>query len=98
MAYGHESTTVIPGRTDKAFRDARARLKALPGSDICWQCGQKIDMTLPWNDPMEWTADHVQSIASGGDPYALSNLKPAHRSCNSKRGRAMREGKFSRNW
>ena len=41
---------------------------------VCWLCGRGA---LP-GDP--WTADHVNA----GDPN--SELRPAHRSCNSKRG------------
>lgn len=80
------------------WREVVAQLKALPGSDICWKCGEKIPSDVPHNDPMQWTADHVQSMANGGNAIDLANLRPAHRSCNSKRGRALQNQKASRNW
>lgn len=46
---------------------------------VCWLCGRE-PVTL---DPL--TADHVVPRALGG-PNALSNLRPAHRSCNGRRG------------
>lgn len=82
-----------------AWRELVAQLKALPGSDICWRCGQKIPLDVPNNDPKQWTADHVQSMENGGSALELSNLRPAHRSCNSKRGRNLQINyRLSRNW
>lgn len=73
-------------------------LKDSPGSNVCWKCGKDIDMSLANGHPMQWTADHVQSMANGGAALQLSNLKPAHRSCNSKRGRALQDFRASRDW
>lgn len=81
-----------------AWRELVKQLKALPGSRICWRCGEAIDMELPNNHPMQWTADHVQSMANGGEPLSLANLRPAHRSCNSKRGRQIQGQRLSREW
>ncbi|MCB2413661.1 HNH endonuclease [Demequina sp. TTPB684] len=39
-----------------------------------------------WLHPMAATVDHIVLVADGGND-ALSNLRPAHRSCNSKRNR-----------
>lgn len=86
------------GVSEQEFNRIRDLLKAQPAGDICWRCGLKIDLECDYNDPQAWTADHVQSLANGGDAYALSNLRPAHRSCNSKRGRAMRDTRSSRVW
>lgn len=57
----------------RAYRDP-GYLTA-PKGGICWLCG------LPGAD----TRDHVRPISKGGtnDP---SNLRPAHRACNSRRG------------
>lgn len=99
MAFGRENVGKNAGRSgDPLFNVVKAQLKRMPGSNICWKCGDKIDMTLHYNDPMAWTADHVQSLANGGNPYDLANLKPAHRSCNSKRGRALQNVRASRSW
>jgi len=39
-----------------------------------------------WLHPRAATADHIIMVVEGGSD-ALSNLRPAHRSCNSKRNR-----------
>jgi len=85
-------------RNEYARRMVSDQLKAMPGSDICWKCGKKIDMTIKdHNDPMAWTMDHVQSLANGGS-HTLQNARPAHRSCNSARGRALQNQRASRDW
>lgn len=81
-----------------SWREIVAQLKARPGSDICWICGEKIPTDVPNNDPMQWTADHVQSMASGGEALNLANLRAAHRKCNSKKGRALQNQRASRSW
>lgn len=51
----------------------------------CWLCGKPFDWTVDQErDPMSFTADHVVPIAKGG--RMTGELKPAHRSCNSRRG------------
>lgn len=92
--YGYEQAR----HNAHAWQVVVQQLKELPGSNICWKCGKHINMKLPNNHPMQWTADHVQSMANGGDALALSNLRPAHRSCNSKRGRALQNQRASRVW
>ncbi|MCL2795845.1 MAG: HNH endonuclease [Microbacteriaceae bacterium] len=65
----------------------------------CWLCGKPIDYSLPYTDPMAFTADHVQPRALGGK--LISELRAAHRSCNSRRGaRAEHSGSVetTRNW
>lgn len=42
---------------------------------------------VPPNDPSAPTADHVVPVTLGG-PHSIDNIRLAHRSCNSKRGRA----------
>jgi 5-methylcytosine-specific restriction endonuclease McrA len=39
--------------------------------------------------PRAATADHIVPVIEGGG-HALSNLRPAHRSCNSRRNRSLR--------
>lgn len=51
----------------------------------CWLCGEPIDLDLPPTHPKAFTADHVDAIANGG--RLLGELRPAHRACNSRRGR-----------
>lgn len=71
---------------DYQYRLMRAKLRSIPGHDICHICDEKIDMSLPYTDKWSWTADHVQSRDVGGDVTSLANMLSAHRSCNSKRG------------
>ncbi|WP_249933527.1 hypothetical protein [Mobiluncus mulieris] len=91
---------------DREYRRARAALRTrvrklgIP----CWICLRPIDVELPPNDPMGFTADHVHSLATGGD--LLGQLLPAHRGCNARRGkgeyytkhRLPRRPKNSRQW
>ena len=66
-------------------RDALKRKVARnPERYPCWICRQPIDTTLNWKHPMSFTYDHNVAIANGGDPRG--DGRPAHRSCNSRRG------------
>lgn len=51
----------------------------------CWLCGEPFDLDLPYTHPMAFTADHVDPMANGG--RLLGDLRPSHRSCNSRRGK-----------
>ncbi len=48
----------------------------------CHICGDPIDRTLPANDPMSGSLDHVIPLVGRG-PHVESNLRPAHMMCNS---------------
>lgn len=52
---------------------------------ICQLCDGPVDLSLPWTDRWSATLDHIIPYSLGGadDP---SNLRLAHRSCNSRRG------------
>lgn len=52
---------------------------------VCWLCGEEIDLALRAPDKRSATADHVVPLARGGSDD-LSNLRPAHFACNSRRG------------
>jgi 5-methylcytosine-specific restriction endonuclease McrA len=54
----------------------RARIKATGAA--CHICGQTIDYTLDWLDPLSFVVDHVIPLAKGGQD-ALANKKAAHR-------------------
>lgn len=60
---------------------ARLRRTAPP---VCAWCGGDIDLSLHWKNAWSWTADHIQSLASGGDPDGP--LQPMHRGCNASKG------------
>lgn len=72
-------------------RYRRNREAVLSVSDVCWICGR----------PGADTADHVVPHALGGSD-AVDNLRPAHRSCNARRGIGSRdrliEPRTSRVW
>jgi 5-methylcytosine-specific restriction endonuclease McrA len=58
------------------------------GARICWLCGKAGSWDPADPDPL--TADHVMPRAAGG---RLSELRPAHRSCNSGRGARAAQGR-----
>ena len=47
----------------------------------CGICGQPIDYTLPYLDPLSFEVDHVIAINNGG-PDTLDNKQASHRRCN----------------
>lgn len=69
-----------------SYRDLSVALKRRGKRENlpCWLCGHPIDYELPWKHPMSYTYDHVVAIANGGNPRGEG--RPAHRSCNSRRG------------
>jgi len=91
----------LQGRDDRAYRRMTARAKrTMP--PICsgdQGCGQEIDLTLDWRDPMSWTYDHDVPLSLGGD--LLGPGVPKHRACNARRGNGTRNGEQqtgSRDW
>lgn len=76
----------------RAYRKAQAALKR-QGLPCSW-CGGDILYGLPPAEarrhPLSFTADHVHSLATGGD--AVGTLRPMHqRRCNSQRGDGTRQ-------
>ncbi|ATL70767.1 HNH endonuclease signature motif containing protein [Nocardia terpenica] len=70
------------GLDHRAYRKATRKLRT--ESQVCHICGRLIDVSLPYTDPMSWTADHIIPRSKGG--HLLGEMKAAHRSCNSSRG------------
>lgn len=73
-------------RNDRAYtrrRDA-LRKQARKSDAPCHLCGKPIQWDVPYTHPLAFTADHLTPIALGGS--MTGPLKPAHRSCNSRRG------------
>ena len=67
-----------------ARRKVRAwlRAQALP----CHICGRAIDYSLPAGHPMSFEVDEIVPVSKGGSPIDRSNVAPAHRICNERRG------------
>lgn len=88
-----------PGVSGAAYRAMREHMKAtLPW--LCWRCGLAISRAITEanpRDPKAWTADHVIPREYGG-ATVLSNMKPAHYGCNSRRGNQTHTVPFSEDW
>lgn len=89
-----------PRRNLQSYRNARAALKAKTKRQgwVCWLCHKPFDWSLHPSDKWAWTADHVTPLAVGG--HITGTLKPAHRSCNSRRNDGRREARIptTRRW
>lgn len=67
--------TKYDGRSSQAWKKLRRQI--LEGNDICWLCGK------PGSD----TVDHILPLSKFPElAHDLGNLRPAHKSCNSKKG------------
>lgn len=51
---------------------------------LCWICLRPIDMSIPKNDPMSATRDHLKPVARGGGGQP-NNILLAHKMCNVRR-------------
>jgi 5-methylcytosine-specific restriction endonuclease McrA len=77
------------GRMGRPWR--RLRTEILAQSDICYLCGK----------PGADTVDHVVPLSVAPErAHDKTNLAPAHRSCNSKKGNrwSVVSGSASRRW
>lgn len=97
---GYEDPEYRRGRSGRPLTRLRDKIKR-EGSHICWLCGKPIDMALHYNDPWSWTMDHLIPLSDA--PWLAldeANIREAHRSCNSSRGKRapIRKVRASRNW
>ena len=69
-------------RSSSLAKKMRARLRRT--KPACHICGEVIDYDLPYSDPMSFVVDHVTPITKGGEDHP-SNMRAAHRECNSKK-------------
>lgn len=61
------------------------------GTAICWRCKEPIRPDDPWD------VGHLHGRDAGGDPWALTNVAPEHRSqCNRADGARITNLKRSR--
>ena len=89
------------GRTGRPWRRAAERVRR--NQNVCHLCGQVIDKTLPYTHPKSFTVDHVDPLSlNPGGALDYSNLKAAHRSCNSSKGNGdgahLANRRASRDW
>lgn len=99
------------GRNSGKFQ--RARNRCLNANQICMfrgnarhpACGQLIDLTLQWPDPMSGTANHIIPVSDleWDDPltYDQNNLESMHLVCNQRLGDGKQRSAThptSRNW
>ena len=84
---------------DAAWNALRRRVIAR--DTYCCICGEVVDKSLRFPDPMSATVDHVIPVVDGGQ-HTLDNCRLAHYSCNSRRGSKslddVRVRPKSRNW
>ena len=64
----------------------------LATQSVCGICGQPIDKSIKYPDPMSPTVDHIIPCAKGGSDD-LDNLQLAHRKCNRMKSDQMPENK-----
>lgn len=76
----------LRGRAWRVLKDSfRKRCQELDAR--CWICDQAINYQANWREPTSFEADHVQPVTT--HPHLallMSNLRPAHQSCNRARG------------
>jgi 5-methylcytosine-specific restriction endonuclease McrA len=86
------------GRKGARWRRAQSQCMATGEANRtpCAWCGQPIDYELTRRLPyhrMAGTADHIQELWCGGDPYDPANLAPMHRGCNTRKSNMLRRGR-----
>lgn len=60
----------------------RNKKKIYATQTVCGICGNPVDFSIRWPDPLSPCIDHIIPIAKGGHPSDLSNLQLAHWWCN----------------
>lgn len=72
-----------PDRDGKAAASYRKNRKIiLESQTICGICGQPVDFSKKYPDPMSPCVDHIIPVDKGGHPSDLNNLQLAHLWCN----------------
>ena len=62
----------------------RIRKAVIDEATECAICNRRVDKTLPHTHRMGPTVDHIKPLSMGGHPTDRTNLRLAHRACNSK--------------
>lgn len=88
LPYRHDPTIRGRGRSGRPWERAKAHV--WQEETCCWLCSHPVDQTLPATHPASRTADHLHTLDHGGPPLARTNLRLAHRRCNTIRGNKLR--------
>jgi hypothetical protein len=91
----HDPILYRRGRSGRPYQ-RMCRMLRQEGTNICWICGQPIDIALHQSHPWSWTLDHVLPLIDypclGLEP---TNHREAHRTCNSRKGKGLAPKKSS---
>lgn len=74
------------GHNGHLWRTLRQRVRDAADYLVCGICHREIDRRIRWPHPMSFSVDLIVPWSKGGDPHDPTNLRPAHLSCNSRRG------------
>ena len=82
--YEYKTTPVSrqPGYRGNKSDWERAKKTILSSQTNCGICGNPVDKTLKWPNPLCATVDHIIPVIKGGHPNDLHNLQLAHWCCN----------------
>lgn len=72
-----------PGRVGRPWRTVQRQ--CFREETACWLCNEPVDPDVDDRDPLSRTADHLIQLQHKGPPHSRSNLRLAHRRCNSAR-------------
>lgn len=69
---------------DGKFRTSfdRNKKRIYATQKVCGICGQPVDFSLKFPNPLSPCIDHIIPIDKGGHPSDIDNLQLAHLSCN----------------
>lgn len=65
----------------RAAYDAN-RKKIIATQNICAICGNPVDHSLKYPNPMSAAIDHIIPVSKNGHPSDINNLQLAHMTCN----------------
>lgn len=78
---------MTPSRNDRnGHRRRKLRLRVKAMGLPCAICGQPIDYSLPATHPLSYELDEIVPVSLGGSELDPSNVQPAHRICNERKG------------
>lgn len=68
-------------------RKMKALLVSMYGAK-CYKCGQPIDLSITYPDPLSLSIGHQKPLSKGGGDE-VENLRPEHLGCNHAAGNRM---------